>query len=170
MKRFLCTWMVAFLWLSGCSSKDNPGEVELETTQATEVILEAPIELSQEDIQADVISRAQAPLLAGLGDFSFPISTNDPWVQRYFDQGMVMAAGFNHAEAVRAFQAGQRLDPGCGMCFWGEALALGPNINVTSKGKAIMLPDDRVAAHSAIQKALSLQEGMTERERDLVAA
>ncbi|MEM1156252.1 MAG: hypothetical protein AAGI44_19115, partial [Pseudomonadota bacterium] len=41
---------------------------------------------------------------------------------------------------------------------------------VTSKGKAIMLPDDRVAAHSAIQKALSLQEGMTERERDLVAA
>ncbi|MEM8661331.1 MAG: hypothetical protein AAGF35_10640 [Pseudomonadota bacterium] len=170
MKRFLFTWMVAILWLSGCSSKDNPGDVALQSAQVTEVVLEAPIEPSQEDIEADVINRAQAPLLTGLGDFSFPISSDDPWVQRYFDQGMVMAAGFNHAEAVRAFKAGQRLDPSCGMCFWGEALALGPNINVTSKGKAIMLPDDRMAAHSAIQKALSLQEEMTERERDLVAA
>ena len=54
-----------------------------------------------------------------------------------------MAAGFNHAESVRAFRAAQRLDPTCAMCFWGEAMAIGPNINVTAKGKAIMLPDDR---------------------------
>ncbi|MEM8562218.1 MAG: hypothetical protein AAGF57_08285 [Pseudomonadota bacterium] len=170
MQRFLCTGIVAILAFSGCSSKDKPVGPALEATQTTDVILETPVELSQADIQADVISRAQAPLLAGLGGFSYPISTDDQWVQRYFDQGMVMAAGFNHAEAVRAFKAGQRLDPNCGMCFWGEALALGPNINVTSKGKAIMLPDDRIAAYSAIQKALALQAGMTERERDLVAA
>ncbi len=47
---------------------------------------------------------------------------------------MVLAFGFNHAEAIRSFRAAQKLDPDCAMCFWGEALATGPNINVTAKG------------------------------------
>ena len=33
---------------------------------------------------------------------------------------------FNHAEAQRAFQAAQKLDPDCAACYWGEALILGP--------------------------------------------
>ena len=81
-----------------------------------------------------------------------------------------MAAGFNHAEAIRAFKAAQRLDPDCAMCFWGEALATGPNINVTSKGKAIMMPAEREAAFAAIQKALALSDDVSERERDLIHA
>ena len=47
----------------------------------------------------------------------------------YFEQGMGLTDGFNHMEAVRAFRAAQALDPDCAMCFWGEAYALGPNIN-----------------------------------------
>ena len=69
-------------------------------------------ELSEQDA---VVARAQAPLLSGLGDFNHPITTSDPWAQRYFNQGMIMAAGFNHAESVRAFKAAQRLDPACAM-------------------------------------------------------
>ena len=42
---------------------------------------------------------------------------------------MRLTYGFNHAEAARAFRAAQQLDPSCAMCYWGEALALGPNIN-----------------------------------------
>ena len=42
---------------------------------------------------------------------------------------MRLTFGFNHAEAARAFRAAQQLDPGCAMCYWGEALVLGPNIN-----------------------------------------
>ena len=44
------------------------------------------------------------------------------------------------------------------MCFWGEALATGPNINVTSKGKAVMSEADRKAAFAAINRALALKD------------
>ncbi|QFU74644.1 hypothetical protein EY643_02675 [Halioglobus maricola] len=119
---------------------------------------------------AQLIARAQAPLLAGMGDHHFPISSKVAGVQRYFDQGMAMAAGFNHAEAVRAFKASQRLDPNCAMCFWGEALATGPNINVTSKGKAIMSPEARRSAYAAIQQAVALSANIPQRERDYIEA
>ncbi len=139
------------------------------TTTETATSPPAPAEVVAETDEA-LIARAQAPLLSGLGEFSYPITTDDPGAQRYFNQGMVMAAGFNHAEAVRAFRAAQRLDPECAMCFWGEALAIGPNINVTSKGKAIMMPADRLSARAAVERAQALSAGVTERERNLIAA
>jgi tetratricopeptide (TPR) repeat protein len=70
-----------------------------------------------------------APLYDGLGNVHFPISTTSPLAQRYFDQGLAFAYGFNHAAAIASFREAQRLDPGCALCFWGEALAYGPNIN-----------------------------------------
>ncbi len=125
---------------------------------------------SPAETDAALIARAGAPLFQGLGDYHRPITTSDPGAQRYFDQGMVLAFGFNHAEAIRSFRAAQTLDSGCAMCFWGEALATGPNINVTSKGKAIMAPADRVAAHTAAQRALSLATSSTPVERALIEA
>jgi len=119
---------------------------------------------------ADLVARAGAPLFEGMGDYHRPITTNDAGAQRYFDQGMVLAFGFNHAEAIRSFRAAQRLDPDCAMCFWGEALATGPNINVTSGGRAIMSPESRVAAHAAAQKALSLADRVAPVERALIEA
>jgi tetratricopeptide (TPR) repeat protein len=117
-----------------------------------------------------LVARAGAPLFTGLGDYSRKITTAEPGAQRYFNQGMVMAFGFNHAEAIRAFRAAQKLDPSCAMCFWGEALATGPNINVTVKGKAIMSPADRKAAHAAAQKAVSLKATTTPVEQALIDA
>lgn len=122
------------------------------------------------DPDAAIVARAGAPLFKGLGDYNRPITTKDPAAQRYFNQGMVMAFGFNHAEAIRAFRAAQRLDPSCAMCFWGEALATGPNINVTSKGKAIMSPADRVAAHKAAQQAVALKASASDVEKALIDA
>src|SRR5690606_4609462 len=119
---------------------------------------------------ADLVARAGAPLFEGMGDYHRPITTNDAGAQRYFDQGMVLAFGFNHAEAIRSFRAAQRLDPDCAMRFWGEALATGPNINVTSGGMAIMSPESRVAAHAAAQKALSLADRVAPVERALIEA
>ena len=77
------------------------------------------------DDKAALVARAGAPLFEGMGDFSRTITTSDPGAQRYFNQGMVLAFGFNHAEAIRSFRAAQKLDPSCAMCFWGEALATG---------------------------------------------
>ena len=105
-----------------------------------------------------------------MGEFHRAIDTKDAGAQRYFDQGMVLAFGFNHAEAIRSFRAAQKLDPGCAMCFWGEALATGPNINVTAKGKAIMSPEEQKAAHAALTKAQSLAAGKPKVEQDLIAA
>ena len=160
MKKLNLFLVITMLALPACNRQSAP-EV---------VVEEAPVEVSADAIEAEIAARAQAPLLTGLGDFTHPITTADPWAQRYFDQGMAMASGFNHAEAIRAFKAAQRLDPDCAMCYWGEALATGPNINVTSKGKAIMMPVDRVAAQAAVEAALARADSATERERDLINA
>ncbi len=125
--------------------------------------------LSPDSDQA-IVKRGGAPLFYGMGDFHRKITTSDPAAQRYFDQGMVLAFGFNHAESIRSFKAAQKIDPGCAMCFWGEALATGPNINVTSKGKAVMSDADRQAAYAAIKKAKSLAPSATKAERKLINA
>jgi tetratricopeptide (TPR) repeat protein len=118
----------------------------------------------------ELVARAGAPLFEGMGSYHRSITTSDPGAQRYFNQGMVLTFGFNHAEAIRSFRTAQRLDDQCAMCYWGEALATGPNINVTSKGKAIMSQEERVAAYAAVQKAIALKENATQIERDLIDA
>ena len=130
-----------------------------------------PVEVTTPaDETVDVATMAGAPLFEGMGDFHREITTSSPDVQRYFDQGMVLAFGFNHAESIRSFRAAQTLDPDCAMCFWGEALATGPNINVTSKGKAVMSEADRVAAFAAINKAVALKDTASADEQALIAA
>ena len=122
------------------------------------------------DPMQSLAQRAGAPLFEGMGSYHMPITTADPDAQRYFDQGMVLAFGFNHAESIRSFRAAQTLDPSCAMCFWGEALATGPNINVTSNGKAIMAPAERASARAAIDQALALMDGVTAKEQDWIRA
>ena len=128
------------------------------------------------DVQSDadpaqsLAQRAGAPLFEGMGDYHMSITTAVSDAQRYFDQGMVLAFGFNHAESIRSFRAAQSLDPTCAMCFWGEALATGPNINVTSNGKAIMAPAERASARAAIDQALALMDGVTPKEQDWIRA
>ena len=122
------------------------------------------------ETDAQLATRAGAPLFKGMGEYHRVIQTKDPGAQRFFDQGMVLAFGFNHTEAIRSFRAAQKLDPTCAMCFWGEALATGPNINVTAKGKAIMSPDEQTAAFVALGKAQAVAVGKPQVERDLVDA
>src|SRR5690606_33088362 len=70
------------------------------------------------------------PLIDGLGKHEYDITTDNELSQKYFNQGLRLYYAFNHAEAIRSFREAQRLDPSCAMCFWGEALAWGPNINL----------------------------------------
>ena len=122
------------------------------------------------ETDAELVARAGAPLFRGMGEYSRTITTTDPGAQRYFNQGMVLGFGFNHAEAIRSFRAAQKLDPSCAMCFWGEALVTGPNINVTAKGKAIMSPEEQTAAWAALEKAKAAAASKPEVERDLIEA
>ena len=104
------------------------------------------------------------PLQEDLGDHTYPISTSISGAQKYFDQGLILTYGFNHAEARRSFQEAARLDPKCAMCYWGEALVLGPNINAPMDDA--MVPQ----AYSAVQKSVSLSEGAKEKEKALIDA
>ena len=51
------------------------------------------------------------------------------------------------------FARRQKLDPKCALCFWGEALILGPNINVP------MMPEANAPALAALAKAVAAREG-----------
>jgi tetratricopeptide (TPR) repeat protein len=105
-----------------------------------------------------------APLFKGLGTFHHKISTPNKLTQRYFDQGIKLTFGFNHAEAMRSFREAIRLDPHCAMCWWGWANALGPNINLP-------MPEDAVKpAWTALQNALALKKYATLEERDWIDA
>ena len=104
------------------------------------------------------------PIYSGLGTLHYPISTANRKAQAYFDQGIRLTFAFNHAEAGRAFRAAQQLDPQCAMCYWGEALIMGPNIN------APMFPDAVGPAFAAAKKALDTSNNASEREKLLIQA
>lgn len=70
-----------------------------------------------------------APLFEKLGNNHFEITTSNEWSQKFFDQGLTLTYGLNHAEAMRSFKEAVRLDEECAMCYWGMAYVLGPNIN-----------------------------------------
>jgi hypothetical protein len=104
------------------------------------------------------------PLWDGLGPISYKITTANVMAQAYFDQGLRLAYAFNHGEAQRAFRKGQKLDPHCAMCFWGEGLVLGPNINLP-------MQEDAVApAFTAMEKARAFSANATAREQALIGA
>jgi tetratricopeptide (TPR) repeat protein len=106
-----------------------------------------------------------APLLANLGDLHAPVTTSKPDAQRFFDQGLTLVYGFNHAEAVRSFREAARIDPECAMAHWGQALALAPNINDPAIG-----PDREQQGYRAMQAALARKSKASKKEQALIDA
>jgi tetratricopeptide (TPR) repeat protein len=107
---------------------------------------------------------AAPPLFDNLGRHTWKITTKNAEAQAFFDQGLRLAYGFNHAEARRAFRQAQRLDPSCAMCFWGEAYVLGPNIN------APMDPAANAPALTAVERARALAANASAKEQALISA
>jgi tetratricopeptide (TPR) repeat protein len=121
-----------------------------------------------EDAAGDASSSSDedgvAPLLEGIGPVNFQISTDSARAQAYFNQALTFSYGFNHAEAARSFAEAARLDDTCGICWWGVALALGPNINKE------MADEDIPKAWEALQNALTRQQHENGREQDYIDA
>ena len=103
--------------------------------------------------------------IPGLGEHHHTISTKNAQAQRFFDQGLTLVYGFNHEEAARAFRRASELDSQAAMAYWGVALALGPCINSMDVD-----PPQEMAAYEAVQKALALASGATEREQAYIHA
>ena len=114
-------------------------------------------------VYAGQADKPGAPVFLGLGAHQMAI-TAQPEAQRFFDQGVNLMFGFNHAEAIRSFREAARLDPDCAMCWWGVAMALGPNINLA-------MPDDAVIpAWLALQNAQTLAPKVSPREQAWITA
>jgi tetratricopeptide (TPR) repeat protein len=104
------------------------------------------------------------PLYDDLTGPRLTVTTSSEQARRYFNQGLLLTYGFNHAGAVRSFREAQRLDPNCALCWWGEAVALGPNIN------AAMEKLDRESALAAIDQAKKLKSLASPLEQSLIDA
>ncbi|WP_454785342.1 tetratricopeptide repeat protein [Legionella sp. WA2024007413] len=110
------------------------------------------------------LSKPLAPVFDNLGSFHFNVSTNNKSAQKFFNQGMVLFYGFEWGESARSFKEAMRLDPQCGMCYWGFALATGSKINAPMTGHEYQ------DAKQAIEKAVSLKQYMTPQENAYILA
>jgi tetratricopeptide (TPR) repeat protein len=116
------------------------------------------------DLEKPAPSGALAPRLQNLGKHVFPVTTKSEQAQQFINQGLNLTYGFNHQEAGRSFREAARLDPECAMAYWGQALVLGPNINIP------MAAEDEAKAYELVQKALALKAKVTLREQGYIDA
>lgn len=157
MKPTLLLTYAVLIALWGCDQKATSSVATSSGSQKTC----APITTDK----AWYTSDKAAPLFEGLDVLSFPVSTENELAQKYFDQGLVLSYGFNHAEAARSFHYAARIDPDCAMAYWGFAYVLGPNYN------AGMEEDNYKRAYQAIQRAVELSENnCTDKEKELIHA
>ncbi len=117
-----------------------------------------------DDTQQSDPGTTAVPLYDNLGSLHYPVTTTSAEAQSYFDQGLRLTYAFNHPEAIRAYREAARLDSTCAMCYWGEAFAYGPNINLPMDSASA------VAAHEAITKASQHAAGASEKEQALIGA
>ncbi len=127
---------------------------------------QAPAQTAQTKADAtEVADGWRQPIFDGLGNFALEATTSSEQAQRYFQQGLALAFGFNHAAADLAFTEATVDDPDCAMCYWGSALVLGPNVN------AGMDPGNAPRAWVLASKAAELAEANgTPLEQALTAA
>jgi tetratricopeptide (TPR) repeat protein len=92
------------------------------------------------------------------------ITTTSKEAQRFFDQGLTLAFGFNHGEAAASFRHAAELDPQCAMCYWGVAYSLGPNINAPYD------PAAQPEIRQTMDQALELAPKASVREQAMIKA
>jgi tetratricopeptide (TPR) repeat protein len=108
---------------------------------------------------------ADMVMVDGFGTGGFAIDTAVPEAQAWFDHGVRLRWAFEHKESVRAFRKARLLDPTCGMCAWGEAWALGPNLNGGGNDD-----ESQASALAAARDARRLARRATPKQRQMIDA
>lgn len=103
-------------------------------------------------------------LLEKLGPYHRGIRTSNAQAQQFFDEGLTLLYGFNHAEAFSSFARAAALDTLSPMPHWGMALALGTNINDPAPAERL------TTAYTHLADAVRLASNGSEVEQGLVAA
>ena len=89
-------------------------------------------------------------LMGTTSNVSFPITTDSPEAQKFFNQGVGQIHGFWYLEAERSFRQVLKLDPGHPMAYWGITMA---NSGNRSRSKPL------------IAKSVAGKSRVSERER-----
>lgn len=113
------------------------------------LLVAAPVLAQHEHDMAGMTGASTPPLYSDLGSWTHKVSAT-PEAQKYFDQGLRLYYGFNHAEAIRAFREAARLDPACAMAWWGVAAAAGPNINMPMDDAGAKTANEAIAEATAL--------------------
>lgn len=108
---------------------------------------------------------ADMVMVDGFGTGGFPVDTANAEAQAWFDHGVRLRWAFEHKESVRAFRKARLLDPTCGMCAWGEAWALGPNLNGGGNDEV-----SQAAALTTAREARRLARDATALQRQMINA
>jgi len=131
----------------------------------TVLILTASFSLAQQVKYPSTFEENMPLYESALGDFEYPISSENETAQAYFNQGFQMMYAFTKVDAARSFREAQKADPDCAVCYWGEAWAWGSYLN------GAMTITEAPRAYEKIQQALKLSEkNGSEKERDLINA
>lgn len=116
-----------------------------------------------------------APLFPGSGTHTYTVSTRSDSAQLYFSQGLRFYYSYHYTEAVASFKEAARFDSTLAMAYWGEALALGPNINVVPyrmpmRVLAVVDKMNRFAAHATPREQALMQTLSVRYEADTTQA
>jgi len=108
---------------------------------------------------------ADMVMVDGFGTGGFAIETVNPEAQAWFNHGVRLRWAFEHKESARAFKKARLLDPTCAMCAWGEAWALGPNLNGGGNDD-----ESQAAALKAARDARRMARRATPMQRQMIDA
>lgn len=103
-------------------------------------------------------------LFVGKDGVHHPVTTSVPEAQQYFDQGLTLVYAFNHDAAFWSFKKAAQLDPNLAMAYWGMALSLGTNINIT------VTSSREENAYALSQKALKLSSNASDSDKAYIQA
>lgn len=126
--------------------------------------LDRRLELARSFGASQLATVATIGLIGNTGRYDIPATGLTGEARSYFDQGIALTYGFNHKAAIRSFREAARLAPDCAMCWWGVALANGPNINAGMDDAA------NRDALAALERATELAANASETERAIIAA
>lgn len=107
----------------------RPGRSACRGKGALDAVLTARLEMAAQVARDHGMRGGEIGLVRATARSDLPLTGLAPEARRYFDQGLAFAYGFNHKAAISSFTRAREIDPSCAVCWWGEALARGPNIN-----------------------------------------
>ena len=111
--------------------------------------------------------RTRPVKMDGIGVTHFPITTKNPEVQMWFDQGHTLLHSYWFYEAERSFRWCLKLEPDNAMAYWGLARASMNHERAQQfMKKALALKDTVSPRERAYLEAWALQEGTGDSDRE----